>query len=110
MFEMVIYRDLSLFLKDKSIWGHTFSEVAAFPRLCRIALSWNLQGVSRMIIRPYYKELMVHFPCQQSQRLTRRCADLYRWGSKPISMLKTPRAPKKKKKRGGERPYVREGG
>lgn len=31
----------------------------------RNPLSLNLRGVSRIIIRPHYKELMVHFPCQQ---------------------------------------------
>lgn len=51
-----------------------------------------MQGVSRIIIRPHYKELMVHFPCQQQQSFAQRCADLCRWGSKPISMLKTPHA------------------
>lgn len=40
-------------------------------------------------MRPHYKELMVHFPCQRQRSFARRCADLCRWGSKPISMLKT---------------------
>lgn len=78
------------FFKQKAVLSHL--RVYRFHGVQKFPASWNLQGVSRIIIRPHYEEPIVHFLCQQRQSFAPRCADLCRWGSKPISMLKTPLA------------------
>lgn len=97
---VLLFDDTSIWvsLKDKKS-NPSVSLDWKISRGCRNVVRFKVAGgVSRIIIRPHYEELMVHFPCQQQHSFAQRCADLCRWGSKPISMLKTPHARRKKKK------------